>query len=579
MSAENIRAIFDWIHQFQYIDDGYSTPTDPLMEGETYCYRVLPRDLLGQWITSGTAIKPPCTVLDRQSPATPSTISSGRVTVGDHEICELSWNRNDQPDDDTVQYLLYRMTDAVPRASTESSKRRAAPTSALVAIPQPVSGERITHQDGTLTIGDSGQRFFYAVVAEDDSGNHSGFSGWVPCVPRDILAPSPTELSVECCEPAMAGCEDKGGDPAWLEAGGEPVIIWDPEEHEADEDCPDGRIRITGIHPDDTFGLRLYRSFDNVDYQPGIDFKNNTWATFEPTIDAKIWATATTYDRSGNLGPHSDPVFWVVAKKLPAPMIESIAILPGLPDHVKIKFRTLEPSNLLGFALYRYNKSPSEDIPEDLSVYDFVVRHHDSNLSASQASPGEWAVLPGASTLDNLLPTSQPSTDTYLYYDDVDDIYILQAELPNLSLDGLVIGLVSVSWSGREGDFQPYTIQALTDGVLEWPSIRQANWWGFPGNLVAAWNSGDGSIDLTWTANPNGCTDHADRPFIVFRRRGGNPRWEQISPPFGCDGTNTSMLYKDYDVQPGFTYRYVVIRLARSGEFDAQFGPYDESVP
>ena len=58
--------------------------------------------------------------------------------------------------------------------------------------------------------------------------------------------------------------------------------------------------------------------------------------------------------------------------------------------------------------------------PADLSVYDFVVRHHEANLSASQPSPGEWAVLPGASTLDNLLPNQEPSSDTFLYYDDLD---------------------------------------------------------------------------------------------------------------------------------------------------------------
>lgn len=260
-------------------------------------------------------------------------------------------------------------------------------------------------------------------------------------------------------------------------------------------------------------------------------------------------------------------------------MIESVALLPSLPDHVKIKFRTLSPENLLGFALYRYNKTPSEDIPGDLSVYDFVVRHQDGNLSASQANPGEWAVLPGASTLDNLLPNQEPSADTFLYYDDLDDLYVLQAELPNLDLNGLVLGLVSVGWSGRESDFQPHTIQSQTDGVLEWPRIRQANIWGFPDNLAAAWNSVDSSVDLTWTAYPNGCDDNSDRPFIVFRRRGSNPNWEQISPPFICDGVNTSMLYRDYDVQSGFSYRYVVIRLGLSGEFEAQFGDIEESVP
>ena len=142
-----------------------------------------------------------------------------------------------------------------------------------------------------------------------------------------------------------------------------------------------------------------------------------------------------------------------------------------------------------------------------------------------------------------------------------------------------MLGLVSVGWSGREGEFEPQMIHATTDGVLEWPRIRRANIWGFPNNLAAGWNSVDASIDLTWTANPNGCDDNSERPFIVFRKRGSNPNWEQISPPFICDGANTSMLYKDHDVQPGFSYRYVVIRLGISGEFEAQFGEIEESVP
>jgi len=584
LSTDSVRAIFDWIHQFQYLDDGFNTPLDPLVKGQTYCYRVLPRDLLGQYSTNGVAAENErCQVLDRESPDTPSMIRSQRIVVADHEVCELSWNRNAQPGDDTVAYLLYRLSNSVPRAHADPAKRVAAPDPApggdtpLAVIPQPGSGERVTHQDPTLLLGDAGQRFFYAAVARDDAGNTSGFSGWVPCVPRDIVAPPPTELSVECCEPSLAGCEDKGADTNWIEAGGEPVIIWDPAVPWVD--CPEGGIRVHATHPDDTFGVRLYRSFDDDDYQPGVDFKADVIAAFEPTFDAKLWAKGRSFDRSGNLGPQSVAVSWIVAKKLPAPMIESVALLPSLPDHVKIKFRTLSPENLLGFALYRYNKTPSEDIPGDLSVYDFVVRHQDGNLSASQANPGEWAVLPGASTLDNLLPNQEPSADTFLYYDDLDDLYVLQAELPNLDLNGLVLGLVSVGWSGRESDFQPHTIQSQTDGVLEWPRIRQANIWGFPDNLAAAWNSVDSSVDLTWTAYPNGCDDNSDRPFIVFRRRGSNPNWEQISPPFICDGVNTSMLYRDYDVQSGFSYRYVVIRLGLSGEFEAQFGDIEESVP
>jgi mono/diheme cytochrome c family protein len=584
LSADSLWAIFDWIHQFQFMDDGAATPMDPLVEGATYCYRVLPRDLLGQRVTDGTVMNVPCPVLDRESPDTPSMISSERIAVGDHEICEISWNRNDKPDDDTVNYLLYRLTDAVPRAHSDPAKRVAAPNpgsdTPLIVIPQPGGGERVSHQDATLTFGDAGERFFYAAVARDEAGNTSGFSGWVPCVPRDIVAPPETDLSVECCEEAIPGCEDKALDSNWISAGGVPIIIWDPAVPDGDADCPDGRIRISATHPDDTFGVRLYRSFDDVDYQPGVDFKINPLTEgFEPTIDARIWAKARTYDRSGNLGVESSAVSWIVAKKLPAPMIESIALLPSLPDHVKIKFRTLSPENLLGFALYRYNKAPAEDIPGDLTVYDFVLRHHDSNLSANQANPGEWAVLPGATTLDILLPGGEPTADTYLYHDALDDLYILQAEIPNLDLNGLVFGLVSVGWSGRESDFQPYTIQALTDGVLEWPLMRLANLWGFPDDLAAGWNAGDSSIDLTWTAYPNGCNNNTDRPFIVFRRRGSNPNWEQISPPFVCDGVNTSMLYKDSDVQSGFSYRYLVIRLGLSGEFEAQFGDIEESVP
>ncbi len=144
--------------------------------------------------------------------------------------------------------------------------------------------------------------------------------------------------------------------------------------------------------------------------------------------------------------------------------------------------------------------------------------------------------------------------------------------------------LVAISWSGKEGNFLPYVWDGWTphDGFLDWPRFRDRNhlFWAPLTSLGATFDPINNSMDLSWTPNPQGCTQPENRPFVVYRKRGSATRWAQISPPFVCaTSTDTVMSFRDTDVEPGMTYTYTVVRQDADGEFSMQFGPQAATVP
>jgi hypothetical protein len=448
-------------------------------------------------------------------------------------------------------------------------------------VSQPPAGERVVYADTSLAPDNAGQRFFYGVASRDDAGNISGFSGWAPCVPRDIVAPARPVVAVQCCDEGVEGCEDKSQDPDWVAAGGMDVVMWDPR---AQNTCPDG-VRISATTPDDTFGSRLFRSFDDETYLAGKDFENETYEDFSPLIDSPVFVNVKGFDASGNFSAPSDNAFWIVwGLPLPAPQIYSLAQLQGpLEGYVQIRFRSLPWNNLLGFALYKHNIEADEDIPADIG--ELVIRFQDGNLSTYQVSNGQWAVLPGAQSLADVpIPVTDPGGPSFLYFDIVDQSYVMQAYVGDT--DGLVLNLVAIGWSGREGYFQPYLQQGIPhDGVLDWPQFRATNPLSFEliNDLQVSYSGPTQSMVLTWT-DPYNCVDDDVQPFTIFRRRGGAQRWEQITPPFQCDGTNPTLQYLDDDVEPladgsPRLYEYVVVRLQRSGEFKVMYGPKGATAP
>jgi len=583
LGPETVRAVFDWIQEFHYVDDGHDTPAVPLVEGQTYCYSVLARDLLGQHGSAGAQAA--CAALDRDPPQVPWSVAVQRVTlVGPREVCEVSWARNADAGDDTVEYRVFRMSPDPPRASSDPSRRVFAPDPAvdvpLATLAQPPSGDRMSYLDASIGTSDAGERFYYAVAAVDDAGQASAFSGWSPCVPRDIVGPFPPVVSLECCDPAPnTGCIDLRADTLWNQLGGEPDLFWDTT---AGGNC----IRVSATQPGDTFGLRLYRSFDGTSFLEGRDFKAGTDETFAPSVDAKVYARVRGFDKSGNFSAPSNSRAWfAIAPPLPAPRIVDVTAVasPTLTGLIKIRFRSLPWTNLLGFALYKHTLEPEEPIPADRGS--FVVRYHDANLSATEYQPGWWAPQSGAQPLSALLTTGPPTAaDEFLYYDVVKDLYVMQVDVGDR--EGLVLNLMAIGWSGREGQYESYRWEGTPhDGLLEWPTFRVDNHAAFKlgDDLTATYVPALNRVDLTWTAQPQGCVDDKSRPFIVFRRRGSATRWEQISPPFGC-ATGPALEFHDHDVEPlpdgsPRRHHYTVIRLGAAGEFLGQYGPVFADVP
>ncbi len=566
LSADSLETIFDWIEEFHYRDDGSATPAEPLVEGETSCYQLYPRDLLGRPGPGSPVVQ--CQVRDREAPDVPYAMVAQRIVQGDHEVCEIAWDRNAVPGDDTVHYELMR-TARVPRLLSELPPFVVPPPGWPVTIAQPTSGARVTWLDASQTTADAGQPFFYAARAVDDAGQISGFSGWVPCVPRDIIPPADQVVSLKCCDVGGVECELRG-DAAWVGAGGEPAFMANPRT------CP---LEVDFAPNPDAFGLRLYRSFDGVSYLPHKDCTTGPCVIdYAPTIDQKIWYKFRPFDRSWNLGAFSNPLkLFYFGQKLPPPRIISVAIVDEIAGRVQIRFRSVLPEMALGFALYKEHESAPG--------YQLVVRHHDLNLSANVISPGQWVPQPGAQTLDQIpgfIGPPAPAPQDFLYYDDLAGEYILNTILGDIT--AVTLKLVAISWAGREGNFVPYVWDGWIpkDGFLDWPEFRDHNYlfWLLFSELMSSYDPLNNRIDLSWEPGPAGCNQHEDRPFVVYRKRGSATRWTQISPPFVCNSTSQILMtYRDTDVEPGMSYTYTVVRQDATGEFSMQFGPKTESVP
>jgi hypothetical protein len=365
------------------------------------------------------------------------------------------------------------------------------------------------------------------------------------------------------------------------------VIIADPARCPAHLTCGGGS---------DTFRCRIYRSFDGTDPIPGEDFDpaSPIPLNYEPLIDQQIWWQMKTIDRSGNLGPLSTPLKLIFKgkHKLPPPHIVQVSVVDEATALVRIRFRSLEPNSLLGFILYKqYNTEPN------IAPKQYVARYHDNNLAGSQndptqppdpAEPDQWTLRPNAKTLDQqpgvipstfICPTSLPSTGGFLCYDDLKGQYVMQAGVQETH--DIILHLAAIGWSGQEGYSVPYVWDGwVPDDVLDWPTLRAQNYLFEPAQASALTvTPSAGTVQLTWSAYPSGCDGTAARPFIVFRKRGGADRWQQISPPFTCDGANTAMSYRDNDIQSGLSYTYTVIRLGSMGEFSFRFGPASGVAP
>lgn len=599
LTPDQVQAIFEWIEEFEFLDDGAGAPGAPFAAGQTWCYAVLPRDLLGQ---HGPAPAAPaaCRVDDRRPPSIPYGVRTARVAQagGAWESCEISWDRNAASGDDTAVYEVARAAE-MPRVGHPALTPVGPP------VPQPASGDRIAHLDAGLGAADAGDDFFYAVRAVDAAGNAGDWSAFVPCVPRDLAAPPAAALTASCCpvdprtgeRPGL--CEDRGLDSRWVGMGGDRTIVADPTRCPAQLTCGSGP---------DVFRCRLFRGFDDRPPLPGADFPpgQEVPADFAPMIDEKVVFQAQAFDTSGNRGPLSAPlhVLYLGQKPLPAPRIVQVSIAGTGNDHLRIRFRSLRPELLLGFALYKRHQDPDQDAPPD-PVWEFATRFHDQNLGAQpydpSPPPGEpvaWVVLGGAESLDERpsgiqpnptgafeCPTVLPQDQTFLCYRPLEGIYVMQLPMPETH--DLVLKLHAIGWSGREGLGLPYLWDGWTpgDGVLEWPLFRDDNRLTDAGQTALAATPGSAGplhwFDLTWDAYPDGCLAGAagPRPFVVFRRRQQAALWQQISPPFVCDAGNPALVYRDTDVQPGFSYIYTVIRLDQEGEFSVRFGPVSVTAP
>jgi hypothetical protein len=585
LSPDQLRTVFDWIQEFHFGDDGADTPAAPLVPQEWYCYQVLARNLLGQYGAPSNVVQ--CQARDRLAPDAPHAMDSKLVTQGTtHETCEISWQRNNGAGDDTTKYRLYRSVQGVPRASVDPAKKVLPPADNqfLVEISQPVSGDKVLYLDPGITPADAGKTFFYAAKALDGAGNASGFSAWVPCVPRDIVPPPAATLTGTCCTrppgTTGGGCDDRGTDERWVAAGGDRIIISDPAR------CAP---RLACGHQGDIFGCRLYRSFDDQDYLPGADFSApDVPLDFAPLIDTKIWSTVRTFDRSMNFGPFSNKVAFILKGKnpIPPPRIVSVAVVDESLGRVDITFRSLKPEALLGFALYVRNQGQDDANPPPEQL---VVHYHPGSLAGppdTSVSPPQWTLKATAKPLSQVIhiganpPPTPP--DTYLYYDDIEALYVMRVDLPDVK--DLVLRLVGIGWSAQEGLSIPYVWDGWQpgDGVLDWPQFRSDNY-RFQGPLATLTvTPAPGQMSLSWTAQPDGCVGGNDRPFIVFRKRGGAARWQQISPPFGCDlqaPDPTQLAYRDTDIEPGLSYTYTVIRLGARGEFEFRHGPATAVAP
>lgn len=564
LDDEDLRALYDYISEFHFRDDGSDTPDEVPAAGETYCYDARPRDLFGQLGAPGPVVQ--CTIPDALPPDTVSRVRASRIPQnGTHEICRVAWDKlPDTPGQNVTAYRVFRAPE-VPRL------RKDEPATHLAEIAHAGAPARPSWLDTGLTVSDAGQSFFYAVRAVDTSGGLSPFSGWAPCVPRDLAPPGQATLARACAR-GCGSCEDRGSDPRWIAGGGDPDFVV------ADSRC---RPTLTPSAPGDPFRYRQFRSFDGVDYEAGADVPGPFQVDFTPTVETPVYVKVRPYDPNLNFGLDSLPTKYIsLGLPLPAPRIVSIANAGG--GRIKVVFKSLAPDRVIGFALYKQYQSANDGEP---TARELVVRHAAANLG-SEWTPGTWTVKAGAKPLDqlpNFIQVLDPATPTFFYYNDLDGVYVLQADVGDL--DDLVVSLHAIGWSGKEG----LTIPTPWDGVIpgdtivDWPTFRTSTLGPFQSwaTLTATYLAAPARVQLQWNANPDGCSDNGGRPFIVYRRR-GNGAWQQLSPPFGCtvNGPTEELLtYIDRDVEAGRSYAYRVIRLDGKGEFQVTFGPTSLNVP
>jgi len=572
LSTEKLEKIFDWIQEFLFRDDGDDTPLDPVQVGETYCYQVYPRDLLGQLLTSSNPEQ--CEVQDLMPPDVPSGIKSERAEVDNYEICRISWDRNNDSQDGTVEYEVLKVPHDVPRNAYLDDGMHWA------NVEQPPGGARVVFDDDAMTILDATQRVFYAVRARDGAGNFSPATGWVPCVPRDIEPPPPPSITMTCCDlpETPESCMNTLEIPGWIEAGGDDTIVVEPRF------C---NPRLSFDQPGDTFGWRVYRSFNGDDFHQVAEVTDPYYdIDFQPTLDQKIWYRVEGYDKSGNRSETSGiaDMLGLGSAKPPAPKIlEAVHAIHGTESFIKITFRSLPPRALLGFAFYKQYYDPDDPFGTYYFLHPpLMVRYHDDNLSADKvAGQDRWAVKPGARTLDRLGVTDLPDeTGPYLWFDELLNRWQMQVPMEEYETANLVITLRPIGWTGWEGDGSNFHWNGWSAGDLEldWPEHPDDNYLapdpGVNDALTVVLRSTFNAV--AWDAYPDGCNEGVSRPFAVFRRRGSSPHWKQISPLFTCQanmGSNPHINYKDYDVEDGFEYTYIVVRLDKWGEFAHRFGP------
>ncbi|NJN65166.1 MAG: fibronectin type III domain-containing protein, partial [Acidobacteria bacterium] len=346
----------------------------------------------------------------------------------------------------------------------------------------------------------------------------------------------------------------------------------------ADERC---RPQLTPSAPGDPFRYRQLRSFNGIDYEPGQDVSGPFQIDFTPTVETPIYIKVRPYDWNLNFGVDSLPIKFIgLGLPLPAPRI--VSIFDAGNGRLKIIFKSLAPDRLIGFTLYKQYQGPDDADP---TPREFACKFSTANLG-NEYTPGSWAVKAGAKPLAELpgfISTVDPVSNTFVYYNDLDGVYVMQANVGDV--DDLVLSLHAVGWSGKEG----LTIPTPWDGwipgdkIVDWPSFRTFNlpWHTAEDNLSATHYASPSRVRLDWNANPQGCENPVQRPFVVFRRKGAGA-WHQISPPFICTvsgPTEEALSFTDSDVEPGRTYQYRVIRVSSEGEFQMTFGPATVNVP
>ncbi|MEE4299304.1 MAG: cytochrome c, partial [Pseudomonadales bacterium] len=542
LGSEDKWAVFRYIEEFHFRDDGDDTPADPIAIGNKYCYVPAPRDLLGQHTVVG-ASPVACEVQDTLAPAPPMNMASERIVQGDYETCRISWRRNSGADDDTVQYQVFRVPlDQLPRA-TRDSGIVLPPEVPLAAVPQPMGGERVTWDDADLSIADAGEPYHYGVIAEDAAGNRSRFSSWVPCVPRDIVAPQPPTLTVSCTDEfGNDCCDDRAQDTRWTDAGGLRALFVNSHER-----C---QPRVTCNKGSDAFGCRLLRGYDGLDYRASKDFANDLDIDWEPAVDTRLWVEAQAFDKSMNLSlPSGNGVNFILFGKwrLPPPRISEV-ILTGdqFNPTVKIRFRSLKPEQLIGFVLYKGKPSVAQRSIGGVEK-EFVTSLPAQNLLESpnpgNSDPPVWGPRSSAQALSEIpgfvVPVVPVTPGEYLFYESSTQQYEMQIDIGES--ENVVLYMAAVGWSGIEGLSTGYMWDGWVrgDGILQWPNFQVFNGRGplvpQKSQITAVYDGVNEVIDLDWEAWPEGCDTVDDRPFVVYRRRGSSPIWKQMTAPFRCD--------------------------------------------